>query len=72
MAIEPKTKGDLDKMTTGLIKLAQEDPSFHFRWVTGGAYEVWGRGQLLPVCWPLPLRCPSLAGRTTRNAMAAP
>lgn len=32
VAIEPKTKGDLDKMTTGLIKLAQEDPSFHFRW----------------------------------------
>ena len=32
MAIEPKTKGDLDKMTNGLIKLAQEDPSFHFRW----------------------------------------
>ena len=30
VAIEPKTKGDLDKMTTGLIKLAQEDPSFHF------------------------------------------
>lgn len=32
VAIEPKTKGDLDKMTNGLIKLAQEDPSFHFRW----------------------------------------
>lgn len=31
VAIEPKTKGDLDKMTNGLIKLAQEDPSFHFR-----------------------------------------
>ena len=30
VAIEPKTKADLDKMTTGLIKLAQEDPSFHF------------------------------------------
>lgn len=30
VAIEPKTKGDLDKMTNGLIKLAQEDPSFHF------------------------------------------
>ena len=30
MAIEPKTKGDGDKMTGGLIKLAQEDPSFHF------------------------------------------
>jgi elongation factor G len=30
VAIEPKTKGDADKMATGLIKLAQEDPSFHF------------------------------------------
>ena len=30
VAIEPNSKGDLDKMTTGLIKLAQEDPSFHF------------------------------------------
>jgi elongation factor G len=30
VAIEPKTKADVDKMTTGLVKLAQEDPSFHF------------------------------------------
>ena len=30
IAIEPKSKGDLEKMTMGLIKLAQEDPSFHF------------------------------------------
>ncbi|KAK8965398.1 hypothetical protein KSP40_PGU013047 [Platanthera guangdongensis] len=30
VAIEPKTKADLDKMAVGLIKLAQEDPSFHF------------------------------------------
>ncbi|KAJ4846546.1 Nonribosomal peptide synthetase 7 [Turnera subulata] len=30
IAIEPKTKADVDKMATGLIKLAQEDPSFHF------------------------------------------
>ncbi|EFJ33483.1 hypothetical protein SELMODRAFT_143627 [Selaginella moellendorffii] len=30
VAIEPKTKADVDKMSTGLIKLAQEDPSFHF------------------------------------------
>eukprot|EP00898_Chlorokybus_atmophyticus_P009244 jgi/Chlat1/94/Chrsp1S03203 len=30
VAIEPKTKADLDKMSMGLIKLAQEDPSFHF------------------------------------------
>lgn len=30
VAIEPKTKVDIDKMAMGLIKLAQEDPSFHF------------------------------------------
>eukprot|EP00873_Tetraselmis_striata_P026883 jgi/Tetstr1/447147/TSEL_034584.t1 len=30
IAIEPKTKGDLQKMSDGLIKLAQEDPSFNF------------------------------------------
>ena len=30
IAIEPKTKGDLEKMSTGLIKLAAEDPSFKF------------------------------------------
>ncbi|XP_027334711.1 elongation factor G-2, chloroplastic-like [Abrus precatorius] len=30
VAIEPKTKADVDKMATGLVKLAQEDPSFHF------------------------------------------
>ena len=30
IAIEPKTKSDQQKMTDGLLKLAQEDPSFHF------------------------------------------
>ena len=30
VAIEPKTKADVDKMSNGLIKLAREDPSFHF------------------------------------------
>ncbi|GAA0160862.1 translation elongation factor [Lithospermum erythrorhizon] len=30
VAIEPKTKADIDKMAMGLVKLAQEDPSFHF------------------------------------------
>ncbi|KAI3453603.1 hypothetical protein Pfo_010266 [Paulownia fortunei] len=30
VAIEPKTKADVDKMAVGIIKLAQEDPSFHF------------------------------------------
>jgi elongation factor G len=30
IAIEPKSKGDLEKMGLGLSKLAQEDPSFNF------------------------------------------
>ena len=30
VAVEPKTKADLEKMSNGLVKLAQEDPSFHF------------------------------------------
>jgi len=30
VAIEPKTKGDLDKMGMGLNKLAAEDPSFNY------------------------------------------
>uniref|UniRef100_A0A061R211 Elongation factor G, mitochondrial n=1 Tax=Tetraselmis sp. GSL018 TaxID=582737 RepID=A0A061R211_9CHLO len=30
VAIEPKTKQDLEKMSNGLIKLAAEDPSFSF------------------------------------------
>lgn len=30
IAIEPKTKGDLEKMANGLYKLGQEDPSFHY------------------------------------------
>jgi len=30
VAIEPKSKADLEKMGTGLNKLAQEDPSFHY------------------------------------------
>ena len=29
-AIEPKSKGDQDKMTAGLLKLAEEDPTFKF------------------------------------------
>ncbi len=29
MAIEPKSKGDQDKMTNALLRMAQEDPSFH-------------------------------------------
>lgn len=30
VAIEPNTKADVDEMAVGLIKLAQEDPYFHF------------------------------------------
>lgn len=29
-SIEPKTKADQDKMTAGLLKLSEEDPTFHF------------------------------------------
>ena len=31
VAIEPKTKADQDKLTTGLMKLAEEDPTFRVR-----------------------------------------
>ncbi|MFZ5553629.1 MAG: elongation factor G [Bacteroidota bacterium] len=31
LAIEPKTQGDLDKLGTGLSKLAEEDPTFRVR-----------------------------------------
>ncbi len=31
MAIEPKTKGDVDKMGTALQKLAEEDPTFKYK-----------------------------------------
>ena len=31
IAIEPKSKADLEKMGNGLMKLSQEDPSFHFK-----------------------------------------
>jgi len=31
LAIEPKTQKDMDKLTTGLIKLAEEDPTFTVR-----------------------------------------
>ena len=35
IAIEPKTKADLEKLGVGLMKLGQEDPSFGFsRWVS--------------------------------------
>ena len=31
IAIEPKTQNDIDKLTNGLIKLAEEDPTFQVR-----------------------------------------
>ncbi len=31
LAVEPKTTADADKLTTGLIKLAEEDPTFNVR-----------------------------------------
>ena len=31
IAVEPKTKADRDKLTTGLTKLAEEDPTFNVR-----------------------------------------
>lgn len=47
VAIEPKTKADVDKMSMGLIKLAQEDPSFHFsRDEEGNQTVIEGMGEL--------------------------
>eukprot|EP01047_Picozoa_sp_COSAG01_P000094 COSAG01_NODE_1_length_100484_cov_170.446142_94_plen_691_part_00 len=31
VAIEPKTKSDQDKLSASLLKLAEEDPTFHFK-----------------------------------------
>lgn len=31
LAVEPKTKGDEDKLSTALARLSEEDPSFHVR-----------------------------------------
>jgi len=47
IAIEPKTKGDLEKMGVGLSKLAQEDPSFGFsRDEETGQTVIEGMGEL--------------------------
>lgn len=51
VAIEPKTKGDSDKMTNGLVKLAQEDPSFHFRCVCGLEFRTCFSRHLCCCCW---------------------
>lgn len=47
IAIEPKSKADVEKMSTGLIKLSQEDPSFHFsRDQESGQTVIEGMGEL--------------------------
>merc|ERR1719201_2035626 len=47
VSVEPKTKADREKMTTALIKLAQEDPSFRFsRDEESGQTLIEGMGEL--------------------------
>merc|ERR1719258_543766 len=47
VSVEPKTKADQDKMTTALIKLAAEDPSFRFsRDEESGQTIIEGMGEL--------------------------
>merc|ERR1719502_2481063 len=47
VAVEPKTKAELDKMTNALIKLAAEDPSFRFsRDDESGQTVIEGMGEL--------------------------
>jgi elongation factor G len=47
VSVEPKTKSDVDKMTGGLVKLAQEDPSFRFsRDEDSGETVIEGMGEL--------------------------
>merc|ERR1719160_254616 len=47
VSVEPKTKSDNDKMTTALIKLAAEDPSFRFsRDEESGETIIEGMGEL--------------------------
>merc|ERR1719487_2963785 len=47
VSVEPKTKADQDKMTTALIKLAAEDPSFRFsRDEESGQTVIEGMGEL--------------------------
>jgi elongation factor G len=47
VAVEPKTKGDMEKMTDALVKLAQEDPSFKFkRDEDSGQTVISGMGEL--------------------------
>merc|ERR1719333_842016 len=47
VSVEPKTKGDQDKMTMALVKLAAEDPSFRFsRDEDSGQTVIEGMGEL--------------------------
>ncbi|WP_394754337.1 elongation factor G [Crenothrix sp.] len=47
VAVEPKTKGDQDKMTVALAKLAQEDPSFRVHTdAESGQIIISGMGEL--------------------------
>ena len=46
-AVEPKTKGDLEKMATALQKLAEEDPTFKYKTdVETGQTVISGMGEL--------------------------
>ena len=61
IAIEPKSKADLEKMSNGLIKLAQEDPSFHFsRDEETNQTVIEGMGELHLVCISTPPTSPRL------------
>jgi len=47
VAVEPKTKADQDKLSDGLIKLAQEDPTFHVEYDDQtGQTTIAGMGEL--------------------------
>jgi elongation factor G len=43
LAIEAKVKGEEDKLSTGLSKLAEEDPTFHWEY-NGDVRQTWIRG----------------------------
>src|SRR3954454_25018300 len=47
VAIEPKTKGDQEKLGTAIQRLAEEDPSFQVRRdEETGQTVIWGMGEL--------------------------
>jgi elongation factor G len=47
IAIEPKTKADVDKMGMALAKLAEEDPTFTVRTDESSGQTISGMGELL-------------------------